>query len=160
MCNLATGYFNEAFSADPNYTLDSQACTLAARQGYTNGATSGYDQGVTAYDAGIAGLNSDLGPVPRTGFQEINTPKLDYQLNPKEHMSVLYHRLRWDSPGGVQTQATNPYARDTFGMDYVKLDYGVAKLTSLITSNISNEVLFQYGRELNDESQQPYTAYT
>ena len=169
-CNLTTGYLTGTGTAslatpslpyDANYTLDSQACTLAARQGYANGATTGYDQGVAAYNAGIAGLNTDLGsPVPRTGFQEINNPKLDWQINPKERISLLYHRLRWDSPGGVQTQATNNYARDTFGMDYVKLDYGIAKLTSLITSNISNELLFQYSRELNDESQQPYTAYT
>ena len=75
-------------------------------------------------------------------------------------MSLLYHRLRWDSPGGVQTQATVPYADDTFGNDFVKLDYGVAKLESQITSTISNEVGYQYGRELDDESQQPYTAYT
>jgi outer membrane receptor protein involved in Fe transport len=160
-CNLATGYFSATTTTDTNYALDSQACTLAARQGFTNsGTTSAYDQGVAAYDAGIAGLNSDMGSVPRTGYQEINTPKLDWQINSKEHLSVLYHRLNWDSPGGVQTQATNNYARDAFGMDYVHLNYGVAKLTSLITSNIGNELLYQYGRELNDESQQPYTPYT
>ena len=98
--------------------------------------------------------------MPRTGDQEINTPKLDWQINSKNHVSFLYHRLRWDSPGGVQTQATNNYAIDTFGTDFVKLDYGVAKLTSLLSSNISNELLYQYGRELNDEGQQPVSAYT
>jgi hypothetical protein len=36
----------------------------------------------------------------------------------------------------------------------------VAKLTSLVTSNISNEILYQYGRELNDEGQTPYSPYT
>ena len=82
------------------------------------------------------------------GFQEINTPKLDWQINDKEHLSVLCHRLRWDSPGDVQTATSSDYARDTWGNDFVKLDYGVTKLTSLITSNISNEVLYQYGREL------------
>jgi len=171
LCNLSTGFFNTTSSVDPNYTLDSQACTLAARQvaagshtftSLTGGSisVSSYDTAVVAYDDMISDLNTDLGPVPRTGFQEINTPKLDYQINPKEHVSALYHRLRWDSPGGVQTQATNPYARDTFGMDYVKLDYGVAKLTSLISNSISNELLFQYSRELDDESQQPYTTYS
>jgi outer membrane receptor protein involved in Fe transport len=157
-CNLKTGYFSA--TSDPNYALDSQACTLAARQRYANGATSGYDQGVSAYDAGIAGLTSDLGTVPRFGYQEINTPKVDWQINSKEHASFLYHRLRWDSPGGVQTSSTADYGRDTWGNDFVKLDYGVAKLTSLIASNISNELLYQYGRELNDEGQQPFTPYT
>jgi hypothetical protein len=98
--------------------------------------------------------------VPRFGNQLINTPKLDWQINSKQHASFLYHRLRWDSPGGVQTQATNNYAVDTFGTDFVKLDYGVAKLDSLVTSNITNEVRYQYGRELNDEGLQPQSAYT
>ena len=156
-CNLKTGYLTNGTgaNADPNYTLDSQACTLAARQGL-----SSYAAGASAYDAGIASLLTDLGTVPRTGYQYINTPKLDYQITEKEHLSALYHRLRWASPGGVQTSPTNTYAVDTWGNDYVKLDYGVAKLTSLITSSISNELLYQYGRELNNESQQPYSAYT
>ncbi len=81
-------------------------------------------------------------------------------MSSKEHVSVLYHRLRWDSPGGVQTSNPVFYGIDTTGTDFVKLDYGVTKLTSLITSSISNEVLFQYGRELNDEGQTPFSAYT
>ena len=97
--------------------------------------------------------------MPRRGYEELNTPKLDWQINEKNHVSVLYHRLRWDSPGGVQTQATNNYAIDTFGMDYVKVDYGLTKLDSQITTNISNEVRYQFGRELNDESQQPVSSF-
>ena len=135
-------------------TIDEYACTLAARQGVS------YAQGASLYSAGIAALNTDIGTTPHAGYQEINTPKLDWQVNQKEHVSFLYHRLRWDSPGGVQTQATDHYAFDTQGNDFVKLDYGVTKLTSFITSRISNELLFQYGRELNDEGQQPFSAYT
>ena len=135
-------------------TIDEYACTLAARQGVS------YAQGAALYSAGIQSLNTDIGTTPHAGYQEINTPKLDWQIDPKEHASFLYHRLRWDSPGGVQTAATDHYAFDTQGNDFVKLDYGVTKLTSFITSRISNELLFQYGRELNDEGQQPFSAYT
>jgi len=142
------------FVSGATNTLDSQACTLAVRQGL------GYTGGASLYQAGIVGLLSDLGTVPRAGYQEINTPKIDYQIDGKEHVSLLYHRLRWDSPGGVQTTATDDYGVDTWGNDFVKLDYGVAKLTSLLSANISNELLYQYGRELNDESQQPFSAYT
>jgi hypothetical protein len=149
-CDLATGYL----SGDSN-SLNQQACTLAARQGL-----SSYAAGASLWQQGVAGLQSDLGTVPRAGYQEINTPKIDYQLSDKEHVSFLYHRLRWDSPGGVQTTATDDYGVDTWGNDFVKLDYGVAKLTSLFSANISNELLYQYGRELDDESQQPYSAYT
>jgi outer membrane receptor protein involved in Fe transport len=155
-CNLTTGYLApNAGTTATAPALDGQTCTLAAREGL-----SSYSAGAAAYGAGLGVLLGDLGSVPRAGYQEVNMPKLDYQLNSKNHVSMLYNRLRWDSPGGVQTQATNNYAVDTFGTDFVKLDYGVAKLTSLLTSNISNEALYQYGRELNDEGQQPYSAFT
>ena len=137
-------------------TVDNQSCLLAVRV-YPAG---GYANGAAAYNAGLLDLLSDLGSVPRFGNQEINTPRLDYQRSDKEHVSFLYHRLRWDSPGGVQTQATNNYAVDTFGTDFVKLDYGVLELESQFTTRLSNEVRFQYGRELNDEGQQPFSAYT
>ncbi len=153
-CDLTTGYLSVGTATNANYTIDSQICTLAARQGIS------YNTAATNYSNGLISLLSDLGSVPRTGDQEVNMPKLDYQLNSKNHVSLLYNRLRWDSPGGVQTQATNNYAIDTFGTDFVKLDYGVAKLTTLISNSISNELLYQYGRELNDEGQQPYSAYT
>jgi len=106
------------------------------------------------------GLANDIGPSSRFGYQEINTPKVDWQITPRQHWSVLFHRLRWDSPGGVQTTASDNYSQDAQGNDFVKLDYGVTKLTSLITNSISNELLFQYGRELDFETQQPYTGYT
>jgi hypothetical protein len=167
VCDLTTNVGKLTFTpsqSSTQATVDSYACVLAARQGIS------YDTAATYWASLInggsvgthtdLGLNSTIGEVARTGYQEINTPKLDWQINSKEHLSVLYHRLNWDSPGGVQTAASDNYARDTQGNDYVHLQYGVAKLTSLITSNISNELLFQYGRELNNESQQTYTDYT
>ena len=133
---------------------DQQTCTMAVRLGMS------YANAASYYNTGLTGLTTDLGLITRAGYQEINTPKLDWQVNSKEHVSVLYHRLRWDSPGGVQTANPVFYALDTTGTDFVKLDYGVTKLTSLITPSISNEILYQYGRELNDEGQSPLTNYT
>ncbi|QEE27032.1 TonB-dependent receptor [Terriglobus albidus] len=119
-------------------------------------------RGVTQarFTSALNELATELGQVPRYGNQNINTPKLDWQITPKHHVSFLYHRLRWDSPGGVQTQAAVSYARDSFGTDFVKLDYGVAKLDSLISSKMTNELRYMYGRELNWEGQQPYTDYS
>jgi len=154
VCNTTTGQMTGDTSTGTQLTFDGYACALAVRQQIS------YATAVTAWTTQVTALTGDIGPVGRTGFQEINTPKLDYQINSKEHLSLLYHRLNWDSPGGVQTASTDSYARDTQGTDYVKLDYGVAKLTSLISANIGNELLFQYSRELNDEGQQPYTSYT
>jgi hypothetical protein len=157
-CNVSganAGYLTGTTTTNSNYTLDSQACTLAAREGLAT-----YAAGAAAYSTGLANFLPDLGYVARAGYQEINTPKLDWQVNSKQHVSLLYHRLRWDSPGDVQTAAANAYAIDSWGTDFVKLDYGVAKLTSLVKPTISNEILYQYGRELNDEGQQPFSAYT
>jgi len=157
-CNTTgstAGYMSGLTSSSSTYQVDQESCELAARLGYAS-----YAAGAAGYTSQLVNLLPDLGPVPRFGNNLLNTPKLDWQINEKNHVSVLYHRLSWDSPGGVQTQATNTYGIDTFGTDFVKLDYGVAKLDSLITSNISNEVRYQYGRELNDEGQQPLSAYT
>jgi hypothetical protein len=141
--------------------VDQMACSLAVR--FNNAGKGGYSTyaaGASAYTAQLTNLLTDMGAVHRTGDELLNTPKIDWQVNQKNHVSVLYHRLRWDSPGGVQTQATNNYAIDSFGNDFVKLDYGLAKLDTLVTSRISNEVRYQFGRELNDETQQPFSTYT
>jgi hypothetical protein len=143
------GYYSGGSSS-----LDGYVCTMAARQSIT------YAAAAADYDSALNALSKDIGEIPRFGYQEINTPKLDYQINDREHLSLLYHRLGWDSPGGVQTSSTADYALDTWGNDFVKLDYGVATLTSMLRSNISNELLYQYGRELNDEGQQPFSPYT
>jgi hypothetical protein len=134
--------------------LDSQACVMQARLGLAT-----YGQAVALYNQDLAALSSVLGPVHRTGDQTINMPKIDWQINAKNRVSFIYNRLRWDSPGGVQTQATNTYSNDAFGNDFVKLDYGIARLDTVFTANIVNELRFQYGRELDDESAQPVSPY-
>jgi len=147
---------------------DLNACALAYRVygGNYAKAAAQYDQllfgSAVSSITGLKtpGILDDMGNTPRTGDEVLNTPKVDWQINEKEHTSFLFHRLRWDSPGGVQTQTSNNYATDTFGTDFVKLDYGLAKLDSLITSSLSNELRFQYGRELDDEGQQPHSSFT
>jgi outer membrane receptor protein involved in Fe transport len=157
-CNHTTGYLNETTTGTgtvAHATLDNAVCTMVARLGLAS-----YAAGATNYNNGINALLTDLGTVPRVGYQEINTPKLDWQINPKEHVSFLFHRLRWDAPGDVQTSSSATYSVDAFGTDFIKLDYGVAKLTSNLSSKLVNEVLYQYSRELDDEGQQPYSQYT
>lgn len=141
-----------AVSGNPNVFNAPAVCTTALLA--ATGTTA------AQCTAAFNDLSGDLGLVPRFGNQLINTPKLTWQINNKNTLNVYFHRLRWDSPGGVQTQAALAYARDAFGTDFVKLDYGVAKLDSVIGSHFTNEVRFQYSRELNDEGQQPLTDYT
>jgi hypothetical protein len=163
-CNITgttAGTVTGLTSSSATYQVDQESCEMAARlTAAGNGGYNTYALAAAAFTNQVSNLLPDLGRVPRFGNNLLNTPKLDWQINPKHHLSVLYHRLSWDSPGGVQTQATNDYAIDTFGTDFVKLDYGLTKLDSLITSNISNEVRYQYSRELDDEGQQPLSSYT
>jgi hypothetical protein len=149
-----TGLNGQGVTVTFQSSTDTAACLLAARLKTT------YSAGAAAYNGQLNALLGDLGSVPRFGHQNINTPKINWQITPKHNVSFLYHRMRWDSPGGVQTAASVVDAVDYFGTDFVKLDYGLAKLDSLITGNIANELRYQYGRELNDEGQQPLSAYS
>lgn len=98
-------------------------------------------------DNAVSFINSLTGPVPRKGDQTLILPKLDWQINSKNTFSINYNRLRWDSPSGVQTQATNTRGRASFGDDAVKVDWGTARLTSTINSRLVNEVRVQYARD-------------
>src|SRR5262245_43351118 len=98
-------------------------------------------------DSAVSFLNSLTGPVPRKGDQTLILPKIDWQINSKNTFSINYNRVRWDSPSGVQTQGTNTRGRASFGDDFVKVDWGTARLTSTINSRLVNEVRVQYARD-------------
>ncbi|HEU5133355.1 MAG TPA: carboxypeptidase regulatory-like domain-containing protein, partial [Pyrinomonadaceae bacterium] len=76
----------------------------------------------TQIDSTLSFLSSLSGPVPRTGDQKLFLPKVDWVLNDSNTLTVSYNRLRWASPAGVQTQATNTRAVDNFGDDGVEID--------------------------------------
>jgi len=92
-------------------------------------------------------LNSLTGETPRRGDQRIILPKIDWNINQNNHFAISYNRLRWKSPAGLQTQATNTNARRSFGDDFVKVDNVNARLNSTISSSILNEARFQYSRD-------------
>ncbi|WP_263382728.1 TonB-dependent receptor [Granulicella arctica] len=135
-------------------TLDASVCTLQTNLGLTS-----YAAAVTSYNNGLGGLNSMLGTVPRTGLQDIFFPKLDWQINSRNHASFEVNRLRWVSPAGIQTASTVADGTSSFGNDYVRDTFGIAKLDTVITNNISNEVRYQYGRDFEFEFGQAPTAY-
>ncbi len=127
--------------------------TFATRLGVTTA------QAQTVYTNDLNALTTMLGPVARTGKQDIIFPKLDWQINQKNHASFSFNRMRWSSPAGIQTQATNTFGIASFGNDFVKDTWGVGKLDTFITSNLSNEVRFQYGRDFEFENTQNPTPY-
>jgi outer membrane receptor protein involved in Fe transport len=105
-------------------------------------------------------LFTDLtGTVPRRGDQLILLPKIDWNVNSKNHASFTYNRLRWNSPEGIQTGAVVFRGIESFGNDYVKDDWGIARLISTISSTITNELRYQYGRDFEFENgQNPISA--
>lgn len=100
-------------------------------------------------------LNSISGEVPRRGDQRLILPKIDWAVNDKNTLSFSYNRLRWDSPAGIQTQATNTRAKDNFGDDFVDVDSFITRWQSTINPNLVNEFRFQYGRDNEYEFSQP-----
>jgi len=127
--------------------------TLATRLGVTTA------QATTIYNNDLAGLNTMTGVVPRTGEQYIYFPKIDWAINQKNHASFSFNRMRWSSPSGIQTQATVTRGIASFGNDFVKDTWGVAKLDTAITSTFGNEIRFQYGRDFEFQFTQPPSPY-
>ena len=116
-------------------------------------------QAQTDYTNGLNSLLGELGSVPRTGDQTIFFPKIDWEINKKNHASFEVNRMRWASPAGIQTQSSNTFGVASFGNDYVRDTWGVAKLNTFITSTLSNEARYQYGRDFEFEFAQLPTAF-
>jgi Carboxypeptidase regulatory-like domain len=98
-------------------------------------------------DNTLSFINSLSGETPRRGDQRIIFPKIDWQVNDNHTFTVSYNRMRWESPAGLQTQATNFNARRSFGDDFVSVDTLNARLQSTFSSNLLNEARFQYSRD-------------
>lgn len=130
-----------------------QIAQLAKATGMSTSAATTY------YQNGINGLTSMLGSVPRVGDQTIYFPKLDYQLNEKNHVSVEANRMRWTSPAGIQTSPAVAYGMRSWGNDYVRDNWIVGKLDSFITKTVSNEVRYMYSRDFEYENNQTPTTY-
>ncbi len=141
-----------AYPLGQSYQGNFAACALAvAIAGTTSPSAVNYQQGMAYYNQGLGVLATFFGPVPRTGDQVINFPKVDYQVNERNRVTAQYNRLRWDSPNGVQTQTSNFYGRGSYGSDYVKADVGIMRLSSVVTNTIVNSFLVQYGRDMETE---------
>jgi len=116
-------------------------------------------QAQTLYSNEFNGLVSMTGSTPREGEQFIIFPKVDWNINQKNRASFTFNRMRWASPAGIQTQATNTFGTNSFGDDFVKDTWGIAKLNTLFTPTLGNELRYQYGRDFEYEFAQQPTPY-
>ncbi|SNS75169.1 TonB-dependent Receptor Plug Domain [Granulicella rosea] len=138
-------------------TGDYGVCALAYALNLGQTAAA-YQAAASYYGAGQAILASYLGAVPRNSDQVLNFPKLDWQINDRNHLALQYNRLRVSSPAGVQTQQINTYGRASFGNDFVKEDFGIMRLASTLSSTMTNELRFQYGRDFEYGTSQTPTG--
>jgi len=146
-------------SANANFynTTGSYAQAQIAQMVKDTGLTT--SAATTVYDNGIAGLTSMLGTVPRIGEQVIYFPKIDWQVNQRNHASVEANQMRWSSPAGIQTSPAVAYGMASFGNDYVRDNWIVGKLDTFLSNNWSNEARYMYGRDFEFEFNQKPTAY-
>jgi hypothetical protein len=128
---------------DGNYLNTVSRATLLSR-GLTN----------AQIDDTLSFLNSLTGQVSRRGDQLLLLPKIDWQINSKNTFTINYNRLRWESPAGIQTQPVNQRGRASFGDDFVKIDWGTARLTSTLTPTIVNEFRVQIARDFEFQNSQ------
>ena len=133
--------------------LDQGACILSSNIGVP------YNAAATYYTTSLSQLNNITGSVPRKGEQNLIFPKVDWQINQKHHASFELNRFNWSSPAGIQTNANVFYANRSFGDDFVKLTWGVAKLDSILTPTLNNEIRYQYGRDFEYEFAQQPTGF-
>ena len=146
--------FNGTTVCDSSSTLGTFSSRIFGGNNLANNQS-----GLNLWNQDLGGLASMLGPVPRNGESFIMLPKVDWNMSQKNHVSFELNRMRWASPAGIQTQATNNNGIASFGDDFVKDTWGVAKLDTFFTPNLSNQVRFQYGRDFEYEFTQKPTPY-
>ncbi len=112
-------------------------------------------QALADYNSTLTGLNSLLGAVPRTASQQILFPKLDWQLNERNHLTLQYNRMQWNSPNGVQTSPSALYGVASFGSSLSKQDTIIGRWAHFLTPNLLNEAHYQFSRDLESETSSP-----
>jgi outer membrane receptor protein involved in Fe transport len=147
------------FSA-PNYLSTVNRCTSAAPPCSTTLFAQSLvnplrNLSATQIDSTLNFLNSLTGPVPRRGDQKIFFPKVDWHITPDHTFTASYNRVRWASPAGIQTQATNTRGRASFGDDFVQIDAFNARLASTLSQTVVNEFRFQWARDNEFQNSQP-----
>lgn len=137
------------FLADTNAAYNN--CTVQGLTTTTDAVTCAEARGVTANQiaSAMSYINGQSGTAPRKGNQLINFGKVDYRINNKNNVSLMYNRMRWNSPNGVQTNPVVRRGLTSLGSDYVKTDSIIGKIDTYLTPTISNELRAEYARVLD-----------
>jgi hypothetical protein len=139
------------FYAEPT---DNELTALAERLGVPLNSMA-----LQQYNSVLADLASVTGIVPRSATQLILFPKLDYQLNDRNHFAAQFNHMRWNSPNGVQTETSTQYGVASFGNSIVSDDWGIARWNTFLSATKMNDLLFQYGRDFEAQLSTPPSAF-
>ncbi len=152
-------FSNGAFTAPVSSGGFLNICTSTAQTGCTSTLVTQslvnpttHNLSAAQYNSVVSFLTSETGPTPRRGNQRILMPKVDWNLNSKNTLTVTYNRFRWASPSGIQTQPTNTFGVTSFGDDFVNDDSVNVRLTSNISSTMINEARYQWSRDFEFEN--------
>ena len=129
-------------------------CKVAGGTTTTDAVTCAEDRGVSAANvaAALAYINGQSGVAPRFGDQILNFMKLDYKINDRNNASLIYNRMRWDSPNGIQTNPVIRRGITSIGNDYVKVDSIIGKIDTVLTQRATNELRAEYARDFETEN--------
>jgi hypothetical protein len=100
-------------------------------------------------DTAKAYLNGLSGPAPRQLKQDIFFPRLDYQLNGNNHISVEYLFQDYRLPNGYSTNPTyTNSSASTNGRSDFHQRYFISNWESVLNPTTTNAFRFQWGRDL------------
>ena len=99
-------------------------------------------------------LSALTGIIHRKGNQDINFPKLDWKVNDRNSVSLSYNRMRWASPGGIQSNPVIQRGITSSGNDYVHVDALIGNWTSSVRNNLVNALRYEFARDYEFETAQ------
>jgi len=111
-----------------------------------------FDDDLTAFNAGVADLRARFpggrpgNAIERNANQYLGLAKVDWNLNKDNVASFTYNHLHASGKNAIQTPLVlGNVGRN--GTDDVRIQSLNARLTSTISSNLVNELRFQWGRD-------------
>lgn len=98
-------------------------------------------------DAGLTFLRSLTGTAARRQDQKIFFPKIDWNIDERNTLTLSYNRVRTNGLNAFQTPTVVNVGAADFGDDFVDIDTFNLRLMTNITPTIINEFRLQLGRE-------------
>jgi Carboxypeptidase regulatory-like domain/TonB dependent receptor-like, beta-barrel len=93
-------------------------------------------------------LQSQEGKFPRQGNQDIYFSKFDYEISANNRLTGGLNWHNWTAPNGYLTSTSITSSNQANGLDAVRDRFLVLRLSTALSSNLANEFVFQYGKDL------------